>query len=142
MAKNEALFEDKKYLRLIDANLNRAREGLRVVEDTARFVLNRPEIYKNARGIRHKLDTATRSVYPELVAQRDSEKDSGRKIKEGKRPGLSAVVSANFRRVEESLRVLEEYSKLISPSAGAVFKKARFNAYILEKKLLKTAKDK
>jgi len=49
---------------------------------------------------------------------------------------LKAVLAANFRRVEESLRVLEEYGKLVSPSAGAKFKKIRFAAYILEKEML------
>lgn len=126
---------DKKYLRLFDANLNRCREGLRVIEDTARFVLRRDAVYRKARAMRHAADAATRKIYPKLLAGRDPASDAGRTIPEGGRSSLKGVLAANFRRVEESLRVLEEYGKLVSPSAGAKFKKLRFEAYILEKEM-------
>jgi hypothetical protein len=125
-----------KYYRLVDANLNRAREGLRVIEDTARFVLAREAAYKKARGLRHKLDAITREVYPLLLAKRDAERDAGRKIKEGKREDLKAVLAANFRRSQEAIRVLEEYSRLIAPGAGPALKEIRFSVYALEKKLV------
>jgi thiamine-phosphate pyrophosphorylase len=127
---------DKKYFRLFDANLNRCREGLRVIEDTARFVLGRDGAYKKARELRHEADVVSRKLYPRLLAERNSVSDAGRKLKEGKRAALKGVLAANFRRVEESLRVLEEYGKLVSATAGARFKKIRFQAYILEKELL------
>ena len=122
-----------KYLRLFDANLNRAREGLRVIEDTARFVEVNPKIFTEARAARHKLDKITRDIYPELLRERDSHSDKGRTVKEAKRPGLKALMSANFRRVEEALRVLEEYGKLVAPKAAPVFKAIRYKIYILEK---------
>ena len=100
-----------KYLRVIDANLNRAREGLRVIEDTARFVECNDTAFKELRKARHGLDKITRKIYPELLRQRDSRSDAGRVIKEGKRKGMRSLLSANFRRVEESLRVLEEYGQ-------------------------------
>ena len=126
----------KKYLRVIDANLNRAREGLRVIEDTARFVEDNAVAFTSIRAIRHALEKITRGIYPELLRHRDSLADSGRVIKEGKREGIKPLLSANFRRVEESLRVLEEYGKIVSPSAAPKFKKLRFQTYILEKQFL------
>ena len=121
----------------MDANLNRAREGLRVIEDTARFVEGNSRAFKELRAARHSLDKITRDIYPELLKQRDSRSDEGRTIKEeGTRKGMSSLLGANFRRVEESLRVLEEYGKLIAPGAAAVFKRLRFKAYALEKEFL------
>ncbi len=125
-----------KYLRLFDANSNRCREGLRVIEDAARFILDKQTLYKNVRSLRHKIDKLTRKIHPELVRERNSEADPGKIIKECKRKNLEAVLTSNFKRVEESLRVLEEYSRLIYPSAGPGFKSARFSVYSLEKKVL------
>ena len=127
----------KKCLRLFDANANRCREGLRVIEDTARFVIGSEPLYKKTRGLRHAADKLTRACYGELIGQRDSVKDSGRRIPEGKREDLKAVVHSNFKRVEESLRVLEEYSRLVCPEAGPGFKKIRFSVYTLEKRFSK-----
>jgi thiamine-phosphate pyrophosphorylase len=130
------MVQDKKYLRLFDANVNRCREGLRVLEDSARFVMNKPALYKKLRSLRHSVDKLTRNIYPEMLAVRDSVTDSGRSMKENsKRPGFSAVLAANFRRVEESLRVLEEYGKIICPEAVKDFKAIRYTAYTLEKKV-------
>jgi thiamine-phosphate pyrophosphorylase len=124
-----------RYYRVFDANLNRSREGLRVIEDTARFVLEDAQLYKQARSLRHRLDKATRKIYTVLLHERDAHADAGRVIKEGKRESINAVLSANFRRVEESMRVLEEYSRMVIPPAGAEFKAIRFATYILEKKV-------
>ena len=128
--------ETGKCLRVIDANLNRCREGLRVIEDTARFVLRRDRIYLKARSLRHRLDVLTRGIYPALLSERDSEQDEGRRISEGRRENLGSVLSANFRRAEESLRVLEEYSRLIAPDAGPAIKEIRYAVYTLEKQTL------
>ena len=127
---------DKRYLRLFDANANRCREGLRVLEDSARFVMNKPVLYKKLRSLRHSVDKLTRNIYPEMLSVRDSITDSGRSMKESsKRPGLKGVLAANFRRVEESLRVLEEYGKIVCPEAVGNFKAIRYTAYTLEKKV-------
>ena len=126
----------KRFLRVIDANLNRAREGLRVIEDTARFVTGSGRAFGELRAARHALDRITRSIYPALLEQRDSRSDEGRTIREGKRKGMRALLAANFRRVEESLRVLEEYGKLVSPGAAPLFKRLRFKMYILEREFL------
>ena len=136
MEKNKALSKNK-ILRLFDANANRCREGLRVIEDTARFVIGSEALYKKTRNLRHEADKLTREHYAELVSQRDSAGDSGRRIPEGRREDLKAVVRSNFKRVEEALRVLEEYSRLVCPEAGPGFKKIRFGVYSLEKRFSK-----
>ena len=124
---------DKAVLRLLDANLNRCREGFRVLEDTARFVRNDTRFFRAFRSLRHKLDLITRRLYPELVAARASANDKGRAVREGGRAGMDALAFANFRRCEESLRVLEEYGKLFSADAGREFKEMRFATYELER---------
>lgn len=125
---------DPNALRLLDANLNRCREGLRVLEDTARFVLEDKKLFLDLRSERHLLDRLTRKFYPELIRSRNSEEDDGRKIAEGGRKNIESIVAANFRRCEESLRVLEEYGKVFSEGTAAEFKAIRFRIYQLEKR--------
>jgi thiamine-phosphate pyrophosphorylase len=119
--------------RVLDANLNRAREGLRVLEDTARFVWDSPDLFRSLRSLRHALDRAARAAYPKLVSARDSERDEGRTVPEKGKRDLRGLVAANFRRAQEALRVLEEYGKVVSPGSAAVFKKVRFKLYAAEK---------
>lgn len=128
---------NKAVFRLLDANLNRAREGLRVIEDTARFVLNQPRAAAAARGLRHRLDQVARSQYGVLLAARDSLQDPGFRNPERRYPRLEAVLAANFRRAQEALRVLEEYGRLLSPQAVSEFKGIRFQLYTWEKRLLR-----
>src|ERR1700690_3776408 len=64
--------------RLLDANANRAREGLRIIEDTARFVLDKPQAAKAFRVLRHGLDGLVRDHYKTLLSARDVAHDSGR----------------------------------------------------------------
>src|ERR1035438_7466600 len=64
--------------RLLDANANRAREGFRILEDTARFVLNKPKAAKALRSMRHELDEMIRLHYKKLLSARDVAHDSGR----------------------------------------------------------------
>lgn len=122
--------------RVLDANLNRAREGLRVLEDTARFVWNDRSLFESLRGARHGLDRATRAAYPKLVSGRESAADLGRRMAEGKSRDWPGLVAANFRRVQEALRVLEEYGKVFSTDAASRFKAVRFQMYADEKKAL------
>jgi thiamine-phosphate pyrophosphorylase len=131
----KAVLNHESILRIIDANLNRCREGLRVVEDSLRFVLNDGTLYKKIRAVRHSVDKVLRNVYCDLIKERDSFDDSGRKMPEVSKKDLQAVVVANFKRVQESLRVLEEYSKIFIPAASIEFKKYRYDAYILEKEV-------
>jgi thiamine-phosphate pyrophosphorylase len=125
----------KSILRIIDANLNRCREGLRVVEDGLRFILKDEVFYKKARSIRHKVDKILRNKYGKLLNERDSIKDFGRQLPETNLKRLPAIIIANFKRLEEALRVLEEYTKVIASEASVDFKKQRYLAYTLEKNI-------
>lgn len=126
----------KNILRIIDANLNRSREGLRVVEDFTRFVLSDDKISSEIKKQRHKIDRIARTVYPQLVSSRDSKNDVFRRTKEPRKKNSFSVVVSNIKRAEESLRVLEEFSKIISASAGSKFKKIRFKIYDIEKEIV------
>jgi thiamine-phosphate pyrophosphorylase len=120
-------------MRIIDANLNRCREGLRVVEDALRFVLNDETLYKKIRKIRHNTDKILRKKYSQLIIERNIFADSAKAIPETIKKDLPEIIIANFKRAQESLRVLEEYSKTFIPQASAEFKKNRFAIYNLEK---------
>lgn len=128
---------DKEVARLLDANLNRAREGLRVVEDTARFVWNDKAQYKRLRALRHQLHRLTKKHYKAFVTARASAADAGRFIPEGRRDRVSDVVASNMRRAQEALRVLEEYSKVFSRQAASMFKEIRYRLYVEETRVMK-----
>jgi len=122
--------------RLLDANANRAREGLRIIEDTARFVLGKPEAAKAFRVMRHSVDMLVRKHYKQLLSARDVEHDSGRA--NAAKPylgGVDVLLTANFKRVEEALRVLEEYGRVLSPGAVKKAQALRFEVYRWETKL-------
>ncbi|AKL98542.1 hypothetical protein [Endomicrobium proavitum] len=125
----------KNVCRIIDANLNRCREGLRVVEDCLRYVLNDGALYKKIRDIRHNTDKILRECYSCLIQERDTVTDSGRDMPETAKKELPEILAANFKRAQESLRVLEEYSKTVFPQSSAKFKTQRYAAYNLEKKV-------
>ncbi|MBI3012252.1 MAG: hypothetical protein HYY63_01350 [Elusimicrobia bacterium] len=80
------------------------------------------------------MDRLTRKLYPNLVASRNSREDRGRQIPEGGRGNMEAILFANFRRCEESLRCLEEYGKLFGPQ-GSQFKEIRYRIYDLEQRV-------
>ena len=124
-------------LRLIDANLNRISEGLRLLEDIARFILNDAALSAALKSLRHELLRQHSSLQKELLSARDSAGDVAAFAEEDMhRADLPAIVTANARRVEESLRVLEEISKLPDLALDpAKFKQARFTLYELERAL-------
>lgn len=108
-----------------------------MVEDTARFVWDDTKLYKRLRHLRHRLHYLTRTAYKDLVKARDSVSDAGRVIKEGSRSTLEEVVTSNLHRAQEAARVLEEYSKVFSPSSARSFKHIRYRLYQEEKRILK-----
>ena len=127
---------EKRFIRILDTNLNRCKEGLRVVEDTCRFVLCDETLYKKIRKVRHLSSKYLTDQYEQMLSARDSIKDSGRKAKEQSRQNLKNIVIANFKRAEESLRVLEEYSKIINFDTALKYKALRYEVYTIEKKML------
>ncbi|MCB4756741.1 MAG: thiamine-phosphate pyrophosphorylase [Elusimicrobia bacterium] len=128
---------DPKTARLLDANLNRAREGIRVVEDAARFLWDDKALFRRWRSLRHRLHHATALRHRALIQARDSRRDPGRLMAEGKRCSVSDIVFANARRAQEAVRVLEEYSKLFSPTTSVELKAIRYQLYVEEKRLSK-----
>ncbi len=134
-----AIKTEERIWRLLDANANRAREGLRVVEDTARFVLERPDASSALRKMRHQLDQLVRGHYATLLKYRDVDADSGRaNASTAHKTGVPALLASNFKRCEEALRVLEEYGRVVSPKAVKGVQALRFNVYQWEKKLLQS----
>jgi len=122
---------DSNYLRLIDANLNRLREGIRVVEDIFRYVYNDKQTAIKLKELRH---LSRLENYIELLETRDVKNDVLRaSIKsELNRTDLYSILIANFKRAQESSRVLEEFCKLISIKDSENFKYIRYELYNLE----------
>ena len=132
---------------MIDANLNRSSEGLRVLEDVARFLLNDAELSQRLKSLRHSLAQETKSLSVGLLSNRDSEHDVGHPYSKDKKLTMKAtslrslldLVTANAKRVEQSLRVVEELAKLPELSSvlnSANFEQARFALYPLERDLI------
>jgi thiamine-phosphate pyrophosphorylase len=124
-------------LRLIDANGNRAAEGLRVLEDVARFILDDAALAESAKLQRH----AVRQAVPAAaVGERDTAGDVGTVIGapgEMERARLVDLVRANAARVQEALRAAEEAAKLAAlPACAAGLEAARYASYRLETGLL------
>ena len=128
----------KEIYRIIDANFNRTREGLRVIEDTLRFIYIDEENFKKIREIRHLFSKKTLEFFKMsfLKISRDVEKDKGKDFNEIKKIDLDKLIENNFLRVEESLRVLEEYSKVLNQEASIFFHNLRFKIYDIEKKII------
>ncbi len=127
----------EKVWRLLDANANRAREGLRVVEDSARFVLDNAKAARGLRDLRHRLDAVVRARYALMLKHRDVDHDAGRtNASKPHKTGVDGLMTANLKRAQEALRVLEEYGRVVSPKAVSEIQAIRFEAYKWEKKLL------
>ena len=128
--------------RIIDANLNRIGEGLRLLEDMARLLLNDATLTQQLKTMRHEILRGDWSFHQQLLNARDSESDVGITIEvpgDDKQRGLAITVMANARRVQESLRILEEVAKIpdATPKLDSEkFKQARFNLYTIEQNLL------
>lgn len=122
--------------RILDANLDRAREGLRIIEEWCRFGLNSAQLSAECKQLRQELASWHS---PELRAARDTIGDPGTELthpQEQQRSSLKSLLQANFCRVQEALRVLEEYGKLYYPKMGGASKQMRYQVYTLESQLL------
>jgi thiamine-phosphate pyrophosphorylase len=131
---------DLSVLRILDANFNRASEGLRVVEEYARFVLNDAPLSAECKQLRHELTEILHGCCSpeELACARDTTGDVGTQVKtraEYQRADAIDVVLANTKRVEQSLRAIEEYGKTISAELGEKSEQLRYRAYTLAKTL-------
>ena len=122
--------------RILDANLDRAREGLRVIEEWCRFGLDNVEFTNTCKQLRQEL---ARWHRPEFRLARNTPADPGTTLthpQEQQRPNVSSVLRANLARVQEALRALEEYGKVDNPDLAAACKQMRYQIYTLESELL------
>ena len=140
MPSSEAI--SSQTLRIIDASLNRIGEGLRLLEDLARLLLNDATLTQQLKTMRHELIRGDWALHRQLLESRNSEGDIGVDIEvpgDAKERELPTTVMANARRVQESLRTLEELAKIpgVAPILDSdKFKQARFSLYKIEQDLL------
>lgn len=144
--------EDDARLRIVDANLNRAAEGLRVAEDICRFALELSGVARELKELRHEVLAAGRPDAEALRRQieaRDAERDVGRPGAAGDalepaaatRDDLLTRALANLSRVREALRTLEEVVRGDAPEVAARFERARYRIYSIEKALARSGRD-
>lgn len=128
-------------LRILDANMNRAREALRVVEDYARFALDDAELCQRLKDLRHALAFATRLHSPEAILARDTPGDVGKQIStpsERHRGGLADVVIAAGKRLGEAIRAIEELLKLEDVDGALAVERMRYALYEIERRIALT----
>ncbi len=134
--------------RILDANLNRAREAFRVVEEYARFVRDDAALCRRLKELRHELVAAEKmlpAALPEGMTRadfRDTAGDAGADATtdgEATRADEAAVARAALKRLPEALRALEEYGKIVDTEAAARFEKLRYAVYEIEARALSTA---
>ncbi|UCB42433.1 MAG: thiamine phosphate synthase [Dehalococcoidales bacterium] len=130
-----------RVFRIIDASMNRIGEGLRLLEDVARLLMDNAGLTTQLKAMRHDLLRAEGPFHKQLLESRDAAADVGVDIEvsgEDRQRDLPTTVVANARRVQESLRTLEELAKL--PEVASLldsekFKHARFQLYTIEREL-------
>lgn len=141
-SKTPIFMNDHAALRVLDAAANRATEGARVVEDYCRFSLDDAHLTRLVKDLRHDLAAAVGALPRcDRHALRETQQDVGTGISiptEAKRTDDWDVCQASSERVKQSLRSLEEFSKIISPEIAAQFETLRYHWYTLEKSLTTT----
>ena len=131
-AMGSAFLSDPQVDRLIDANLDRAREGLRVVEDWCRFGLERDDLVITLKDWRQRLGRLHRDQYKQA---RSTATDGGAGLEHPAqldRHSPRQVVAANCARVQEALRVLEEFTRGGDPLLASESAAIRYGLYDLE----------
>ena len=117
------------YFRIIDANLNRAVEGLRNIEEYTRFILNNKNLSKKLKNLRHQIAQFFEKDYENLINSRNVVNDVGVDIQNiTKETNNSNVLRANIKRTQQALRVLNEY--------GTLDDKYRYEMYEIEKEIM------
>ncbi len=134
-------FINSSVLRLLDANFNRAREALRVLEDYVRFIRNDAALSEELKVLRHDLKAAVSEYVNEAIGHRDTPGDVGTTIAtagEAQRAGLTDVVIAAGKRLGEALRSIEEYLKTVDANAAGQVEGIRYRFYATEQKVVLT----
>jgi hypothetical protein len=130
---------EKTLYRILDANFNRAKEGLRVCEDLCRYIWDQRTFTRAFKNIRHELTEIMAGLdIQKALEARHIQGDVGRSttVSEARRNDINAVFGANSQRVKESLRVLEEVTKLIDAGIASKLKALRYKVYALEQKVI------
>lgn len=122
----------------MDANLNRVAEGLRVLEDLARFYYEDKSLTEELKRIRHLVRKTVNHLYPEFISQRDAIGDLGLNISQSnnwdQKHNLKELILGNFKRIEEGLRVIEENLKIAGHyEISKAYESYRYQSYNLEK---------
>ena len=124
---------EERLYRVIDANLNRLKEGLRVVEDVRRYGFDDLALAKKIKNLRHKAKIPQKEFLKFRDAVNDVLKPS---LKDEQiRLNLDDLQTANIKRAQESARVLEECFKLIDVKISEIFKAVRYELYEIEKEI-------
>ncbi len=126
-------------LRLIDANANRALEGLRVCEEIVRFHLEVAPLFLRLRRLRHAIAAAIRGLpiaREDLLRARESRFDVGRQVRASRVASLEQTLVINLQRTKEALRVLEECARVTAPRHTSQLQRLRFTTYEIERDLL------
>ena len=126
--------------RILDANLNRAREAVRVLEDAGRFLLDDRDAVSVCKQMRQTLKRFADGVGPGLLlASRNTTGDVGTSVTcevEQSRSSEAEIATAAAKRLTEALRTLEEYAKLVAPDQAAELEQTRYRVYTLEQSLI------
>ncbi len=132
---------NRQYYRIIDANINRACEGLRVIEDYLRFIANDKQFSERIKQYRHTLRQISINLSLEkLLNARKANTDVGKDIpspSDTKKTNSDAIIAANFKRIQEALRTIEEYAKPINSKTSEQAANMRFEIYQLEHDITK-----
>ncbi len=136
-SRSKAPLEPRIY-RVIDANINRLKEGVRVVEDIFRYVYEDISIASQLKQIRHEAVYEDAALLRYRNARDDILKQS--RCNEQKRESLDAIIKANMKRAQESARVLEEIFKLIDIQIAEKYKELRYKLYTIEKEIQSSKK--
>lgn len=114
---------------------------MRVCEEITRFILKNRTLTSELKNCRHKIGNVIKMLpaSDKFLMMRESTHDVGKNIyiNELKRKNIQDIFFANIQRVKESIRVLEEFSKLKSKNCAIQFKNIRYRIYGIEKKAAK-----
>ena len=128
-------------LRIIDANINRAKEGIRVCEDIIRLISNDKRGTSKLKRIRHdisKILNGSKISLSDIIRYRNSKADVGKRIKtKNTKTKIYDIFLANCQRVKEAIRVLEELLCIFDINASRKFQDLRFKFYNVEKECIK-----
>ena len=132
--------EDLRTLQIIDANLDRAREGLRVLEDWARFGLGEKDCVAKIKNFRQILGKNHLEVYKQSRNNIEDQCKGLTHEEQIKRSAPDQIISSNAGRVQEALRVIEEFSRLNNNELSKIAAEIRYEIYTLEIYLLNLSK--